>query len=125
MICLIKVLLESGMQEQVLFSTEYGKVAQIDSKNKISISFLDYGFELNALCFFCLKKRVDEIEFPARFTDITPQSDWEIICPQGCERTLVFNLSQLARFKELLEGARVMMELNSILNERLRSPMPA
>lgn len=70
-------------------------------------------------CFFALKKLIDGIDLSAMALNADKASDIEIISPCGSERCYVLTLTELIEFKELLAGARVMLQLNSILHERL------
>jgi hypothetical protein len=70
-------------------------------------------------CFFALKKLIDGIDLDTMALNSGKSSDFEIISPCGSERCYVLSLSQLLEFRELLSGARVMLQLNSILHERL------
>ena len=62
---------------------------------------------------------LDSIDVDAMALNPAKSSDIEIISPCGSERCYVLTLSELLEFKELLAGARVMLQLNSILHERL------
>jgi hypothetical protein len=53
-------------------------------------------------------------------SDPDPACDFEIITMCACEHCYVLTLPQVIALKELLAGAKVMLELNSILHDRLR-----
>jgi hypothetical protein len=102
-----------------VFSTDSGTVYQCDQ----SLCFwIDFGGHLTSFkvpCFFSLKKLVDKIDLNAMALNPSHSADVEIINPCGCERIFVLSLTQAVEFKELLSGAKVMLELNSILRQRL------
>lgn len=102
-----------------VFSTEYGSVMQNDRKGCFVLTFEGVETELNVPCFFCLKKKLDDIDLEQIINNIHEYPDTEIINPLGCSRCFVLNVSQLYHFKELLSGAKVMLDLNSIIHERL------
>lgn len=70
-------------------------------------------------CFFALKKLVDKIDLDAMALNPSKYSDIEIISPCGSERCYVLTLSEVLEFRDLLSGTCVMLQLNSILHERL------
>jgi hypothetical protein len=106
-------------QYKEIFRTSNGCVYQCDKKRCFGVDFGGYLTEYKIPCFFALKKLVDRIDLEAMALDPANASDIEIISPCGSERCYVLTLSQLIEFKELLAGARVMLQLNSILHERL------
>jgi hypothetical protein len=102
-----------------IFSTSNGCVYQCDEKRCFFVDFGGYMTEYKIPCFFALKKLIDRIDLDAMVLDPATASDIEIISPCGSERCYVLTLCQLLEFKELLSGARIMLQLNSILHERL------
>ena len=106
-------------QFKEIFRTPNGCVYQSDKKGCFGVDFGGYMTEFKIPCFFALKKMVDRIDLDAMALDPANASDIEIISPCGSERCYVLTLPELLEFKELLAGARVMLQLNSILHERL------
>ena len=107
------------LQFKEIFRTEHGCVYQCDRKRCFGVDFGGYMTEYKIPCFFALKKLVDSVDVEAMVLNAGKASDIEIISPCGSERCYVLTLPELLEFKELLAGARVMMQLNSILHERL------
>ena len=102
-----------------IFRTEHGCVYQCDRKRCFGVDFGGYMTEYKIPCFFALKKLVDAVDLESMVLNPGKASDIEIISPCGSERCYVLTLPELLQFRELLAGARVMMQLNSILHERL------
>lgn len=102
-----------------IFRTANGCVYQCDQKRCFEVDFGGYLTEYKFPCFFALKKLVDRIDLEEMAMNPSHSSDIEIISPCGSERCYVLTLPELIEFKELLAGARVMLQLNSILHERL------
>ena len=113
------VLMKVATQFKEIYSTTNGSVYQCDRKRCFAVDFGGYITEYKLPCFFALKKLVDSIDLERMALNPSKSSDIEIISPCGTERCYVLTLSQLIEFKELLSGARVMLQLNSILHERL------
>ena len=109
----------TDLQLKEIYSTSNGCVYQCESKRCFVVDFGGYLTEYKLPCFFALKNLIDRIDLDAMLLDPATASDIEIISPCGSERCYVLTLAQLLEFKELLSGARVMLQLNSILHERL------
>lgn len=108
---------------RVVFSNESGCLYQDDKKGCFILEYGGYSSCLSVPCFFCLKKNLDKINIPAMIENVSHAADLEIISPHGCDRCFVLTVSELLGLKELFAGARVMLELNSILHERIHSPV--
>jgi hypothetical protein len=104
-----------------IFRTPNGCVYQCDQTSKFVLDFAGHTTAFSVLCFFSLKRKVDKINLVTFFS--SDSSGIEIINPCGSERIYVLSASQLAEFKELLDGAKVMLELNSIIKLRIYSPL--
>ena len=106
-------------QFKEIFRTPNGCVYQSDKKGCFAVDFGGYMTEYKFPCFLALKKLVDSVDILAMVLNPSKSSDIEILSPCGSERCYVLTLPELLEFKELLAGARVMLQLNSILHERL------
>lgn len=102
-----------------IYRTENGCVYQCDQKRCFEVEFCGEITEFKLPCFFALKNLVDKIDLEEMALNPANACDIEIISPCGSDRCYVFTLPELIEFKELLAGARVMLQLNSILHERL------
>lgn len=106
-------------QLKEIFRTPNGCVYQSDVKGCFTVDFGGYMTEYKFPCFFALKRLVQRTDVDGMALNPSKASDIEIISPCGTERCYVLTLSQVLEFKELLAGASVMLQLNSILHERL------
>ncbi len=112
--------MSSGTILKEVYRTDAGCVYQC---NKDYCFWIDFAGQLSPFkvpCFFALKKLVENINLHQMAINPEKSFDYEIINPCGSERCYVLSLTQILEFKELLSGARVMLELNSILCERLK-----
>ena len=103
-----------------VFRTEHGCVYQCDSKNCFFVEFQNTITEFKPLSFFYLKTQLDKIDLHKMVDDPSSASDIEILAPVCTDRFYILTLTDVLNFKELLSGSKAMMELNSILNERLK-----
>jgi hypothetical protein len=102
-----------------VYRNRQGCVYQDDCKNCFVLECNGYATPLSVNCFFYLKKQFDRVDILAIVNDPLPQSDIIIISPPSCDRFFALTLPELLEFKDLFTGARAMLELNSILHERV------
>ena len=102
-----------------VFRTEAGCVYQSDPENCLYVEFANKVVAFRLKCFFRLKAIVDKIDLARMASDTQRAADVEIISMCACDHCYVLTLPQIVAFRELLAGASVMLELNSILHERL------
>jgi hypothetical protein len=73
--------------------------------------------------FLDLKQHVDAINVAEMAKDASRASDVHVLMPYRSERCFVLTLTDVLHFQELLQGAKAMMSLNSILYECLYAPV--
>lgn len=105
-----------------IYSTAAGAVFQCERKNRIVLQFDGSLVSFKVEAFLRLKKIVDRIDLVAMASSTDRSSDLEIIYPVGCERVYVLSLPEVIALKELLAGAKAMLEINSMLHQ-LISPV--
>ncbi len=104
-----------------IYKTSTGAVSQCDKRNRLLIHFSGGVSVVNVETFLRLKRAVDSIDLEEMATNTKRSSDLEIIAVCGCEPIFILALSELHALKELLAGAKFILELNSMLHERLSS----
>ncbi|WP_028980068.1 hypothetical protein [Sporocytophaga myxococcoides] len=102
-----------------IFATAHGAVYQCDKEGNFLLEFAGQTSSFKFPCFFSLRKRINQIDLAKMLSNPDTSSDIEIVCPCGSNRVFILSPMEVILFKELLNGAKVMMELNSILFERL------
>lgn len=100
-----------------LYSNKLGAVYQDDEKHQLLIEFSGTSTSLNLPCFLCLKNAVDQLDLESMADDTG--AGIEIVTSCGCDRCYIVDLASAFYFKDLLTGAKVMMQLNSIIHERV------
>jgi len=103
-----------------VFSTPSGSAYQSDTERALYIEFAGKVACYDVRCLQRLKKAIFRIDLEAMATD-TSRTDIEIITLCACEHCYVLTLKEILAFRELLEGTFVMLELNSIIQERLHT----
>jgi len=98
-------------------------IYQDDQRNCFILEYSGYATPLSVNCFFHLKKQFDRVDIAAVVNDPSPQSDLIVISPHSCDRFFALTLPELLDMQDLFAGARAMLELNSILHERIYTPV--
>ena len=104
-----------------VYSNRLGSIYQDDTRNCYILEYNGYATVLSVNCFFHLKKQFDQIDILAVISSTSRDADITIIAPHSCDRVFALTLAELLQMKELFAGARVMLELNSILHERIHA----
>lgn len=107
----------------VVYRTPNGAVYQSDQDRCFWVEFNGELTSYKVPCLYKFKKAVDAIDLDAMATNPGAAYDYDVIAPCNCERCYVLTLTEIAELKDLLKGTKVMLELNSILHERLYSPV--
>ncbi|RNI25957.1 hypothetical protein [Rufibacter latericius] len=108
---------------QELFRTIYGAVYQCNRYNCYFVEFAGGISPFKVKDFLALKQQVDAINVEQMVKDPSRASDVQVLMPYRSERCFVLTLTDVLHFQELLQGARAMMSLNSILFECLYAPV--
>lgn len=100
-----------------LYSNKMGVIYQSDALNMLYIQFGGSITPLNITCFLCLKKQIEKISLEEMANNL--ETDVEIFTPCACDRLFVLTLSEAYYLKDLLAGAKTMLELNRIIHDKL------
>lgn len=106
-----------------VYSSINGKVFQDNQRFHYVLEWQGERSTFKAPCFFGFKRRLDGIDVEEMLSSPSACHDVEIVAPCGCDRCFVLTIPEILELRSLLSGARVMMELNSILYERLYRPV--
>lgn len=106
-----------------LFRTEYGAVYQCNRYNCYYVEFAGGISAFKVADFLSLKQHVEAIDVAAMATSSHRAAEVHILMPHRSERCFVLTVADVVRFRELLDGAKAMMALNSLLQECLYAPV--
>ena len=106
-----------------IYTTTAGAIYQCDSRNRVLVHFAGQLTVLKVEAFLRLKRAVDNVDLEEMAASTARAADVEIISVCGCDRCYVLTLPELYAFKELLEGAKFAMSLNSVLHECLSAQL--
>jgi len=96
-----------------IYRTEHGAVYQCSRKN---CYWLEYGRTATAFRvsdFRLFKKHIDGIDVQRMLTDASPGAGVEIVMPAGTERCFVLTVRDVLHLREILSGAKFMIDINS------------
>ena len=102
-----------------IFKTDSGVVYQCNHKNIFVVEFLGHRSSFPIINLFDFTRRISSIDINEMLYGTSPKSDIAIIMPQYIDRCFILTLKDVVTLKELLCGAKVMIQLNSMVNECL------
>ena len=103
-----------------VFRTSHGAVYQCSRKNCYWLEFQDTTTAFKISDFFLFKKRIDAMDIARMLADTARSADFEIIMPHRTERCFILSVQDILNLKEILAGAKFMIELNSEIKRALR-----
>lgn len=102
---------------QEVFRTDRGIVYQCDASNRIILEFWDTHTQFSARDFAHFRRMVETVDIRQMALSTAAAYDVEILALPRSERCYVLTLCEVVHLRELLNGAKVMLELNAILRE--------
>lgn len=102
---------------QEVFRTEKGVVYQCDTSNRLILEFWDTRTQLSARDFVSFRRMVETVDIQQMALSTAAAHDVEILTPPRSERCYVLTLCEIVHLRELLNGAKLMLDLNAMLRE--------
>ena len=99
---------------ETIFETNRGRIVQSDQLHCYFLHFNDISFKLAPCALIALKAKIHSFDLPSL---LLGDEDFGIEVLPICnrDRFLILDLEELIALKELIDGAFVMLELNSIV----------
>jgi len=104
-----------------IFQTEDGAVYQCSRKNCYWLDFQGSTTAFKVRDFFAFKKRVDAVDLEMMLSNSARSFDFEIIMPFRTDSIFILSAQDIIKLKEVLSGAKFMIELNSEIKACLQS----
>ncbi|SEM90413.1 hypothetical protein SAMN05216436_10914 [bacterium A37T11] len=104
-----------------VYQTQHGAVYQCSNQNCYWLDFAGDKTAFRVADFLHFKKKVDSIDVASLIIDSSRHADYTILMPFRSERCFALTLNDLLNLRELLDGARFMIELNSVIKSCLKS----
>jgi hypothetical protein len=102
-----------------IFRTEHGVVYQCNRQNCFLVEFAGGISPFKVHDFLALKKHLEAIDVQEMAQNASRVADVAILMPPRSERCFVLTLTDVLNFRELLQGAKTMLLLNSLMHECL------
>lgn len=102
-----------------IFQTANGEILQSDAENCFYLHYKGNHYKLNACTLIAFKTKLDALNIEELLLSDASSNSVEIISLCNRDRVLVLTLDEVIEMKELVPGALVMMELNSIVHQRI------
>lgn len=103
-----------------VFKTEIGAVYQCSRKNCYWLEFQNTTTAFSVSDFRLFKKRIDSIDIEQMLCDSSRSSDFEIVMPFRTDRCFILSVEDILNLREILDGAKFMIELNCQVKSILR-----
>ncbi len=104
-----------------IFRTAQGVVYQCNRRNCYWVEFAGGISPFSLQDFKLLKKQLETINVNEMVQNTNRTADVVILMPHRSERCFVLTLTDVLHFRELLRGAKVMIELNSLIYDSLHA----
>jgi hypothetical protein len=103
-----------------VFANDAGAVYQSDQESCWYINFAGKIARFDYRNILKLKKAVYQINIEALLLNTSKAADLEVIFICACDHCYVLSILEIIALKDLLAGTFVMLELNHILEDRLK-----
>lgn len=102
-----------------IFRTDFGAVMQCSNKNCYWLAFAGDCTPFKVADFLNFRKQVEAIDVDQILYDPKRGADYTIIMPFRSQRCFVLSLTDVLQLKELMCGAKFMMELPGVIKDCL------
>ncbi len=104
-----------------LFRSEHGAVYQCSKNNCYWLEFNGETSSFKVSDFLRFKQDVDAINVAELLINSARSADFTILMPHRCNRCFLLSAMDILNLRELLSGAKFMIELNSFLSVCLKT----
>lgn len=102
-----------------IYRTEYGSVYQCNKNNKFILEFYGDPISFSPRHFLDFVRIANQIDLKEMAGSTARHADTVIIMPPYSGRFYILTISAVLQLRDLLNGAKAMIQLNSIINECL------
>lgn len=105
----------ASCSKKTVFANENGSVLQCDVQNCYFLEFKGQLSSFKVGDFLAFKRKIDSFNIEHKLIDTSPGADVELIMPFRCGVFFILQITDILQLRELLEGAKFMIDLNSVL----------
>ncbi|MBK1439151.1 hypothetical protein JHJ32_04060 [Parapedobacter sp. ISTM3] len=98
-----------------VYKTAHGAVYQCSRQNCYWLEFAGSTTAFKVGDFLDFKKKIDAIDISAMIIDSSRTADFTIVMPFRTPRCFVLTINDVLNLRELLDGAKFMITLNSMV----------
>lgn len=102
-----------------IYHTTNGKVLQNDKDNRFYLEYKGKEYRMAACALIAFKTKLDQLNIEEMLLSDASLNAIEIIPLCNKEHLMVLTLDEIIEMKDLIPGTLVMLELNSIVQQRL------
>ncbi|MEO9966218.1 MAG: hypothetical protein ABJF11_10540 [Reichenbachiella sp.] len=102
-----------------IYHTTHGRVEQNDKDNCFYIHFKGNEYRMSVCALIAFKTRLDQLNIDTLLLSDATCDGLEVIPMCDKDRLMVLTLDEIIEMKDLIPGTLVMLELNSIVQQRL------
>lgn len=104
-----------------IYRTAHGSVSQCNRQNCYWLDFAGERTAFRVRDFLAFKKKIDQIDLEAMVVDPSPGADYAVVMPRCTSRCFLLDISDILALRELLDGAKFMIELTQVLCQGFHS----
>lgn len=105
------------MSVNTIFKTDNAILHQCDDTESFILTFFGNEITFRFCELIAFKTKIQKVDILGLLNSETP--DIEILHLHHCDRFFAFSIHQILEIRELLSGAFVMLELNSIIHQKI------
>ncbi|MEP3388391.1 MAG: hypothetical protein ABJO02_09405 [Reichenbachiella sp.] len=102
-----------------IYHTTNGKVLQNDKDNRFYLEYKGKEYRMAVCALIAFKAKLDQLNIEEMLLSDASLNDIEIIPLCNKEHLMVLTLDEIIEMKDLIPGTLVMLELNSIVQQRI------
>jgi len=100
-----------------VYKTQHGGVYQCNTKNAFCLEFGNSRSFFKISDFLNFIKKINGIDIAEMAKNTSRHADIAIVMPHYTERCFVLTITDVINLREIVNGAKFMLQLNSILRE--------
>lgn len=108
---------ESTLKLIEVFTTAHGQVWQCNCSNAFFLDFQGVRTTLGVRNLLDLTRRINAINLAEMLCNPSRHADIALVMPHYTDRCFALTISEVIDLKDLLNGAKAMIQLNSMIRE--------
>lgn len=102
-----------------IYHTANGKIVQNDKDNRFYLQYKGSEYRMAVCALIAFKSKIDQLDIEEMLLSDASLNSVEVIPLCNKEHLMVLTLDEIIEMKDLIAGTLVMLELNSIVQQRI------